>query len=53
MPCTSYYLAVQGIALRLTVGFISPLAGGGGHEPVQLRILGDGVGERHQGAADP
>ena len=39
--------------LRLTVGFISTLAGGGGHEPVQLRVLGDGVREGHQGTADP
>ena len=31
----------------------SPLAGSGGHEPVQLRVLGDGIGEGHQGAADP
>ena len=27
--------------------------GGGGHEFIQLRILGNGVGEGHQGAADP
>ena len=26
---------------------------GRGHEPIQLRILGNGVGERHQGATDP
>lgn len=34
-------------------GIYLSLAGSGGHEPVELRVLGDGIGEGHQGAADP